>query len=504
MTRHTFGGCMADWAFVFNDDGTVGQAAGAVLTFWDSLAGGDQYPAAPMPGGVDDGTGLLDGTGAPISSVTCDGNGEIPDALQGPDGVYTMAADASGGGTGPRRWITANDMGGDLTALLIATAGLAALEAAPLSVYYDTTLAAYPVRPGTTAPVWWVGPVAPPAGGTGASEALGDEWLATSGGPAPDGVTSVAAGDASITIGGTPGAPTVETGSLDEIADNHPPAGPWSNNSQPIHHVANGTASDDVAAFGQIPVLTPTGPKTASYTPNPGEFVKVDTTSGAVPVPLPHAPADKTQIGVKLVTAGTGYACTVSTSGGDVFNVAGGGTTLTLSRKNQSFICQYEAATGIWDVPYSDSAIPFPAASVNLSPASPVGNSTSTLLMQGLGVAGAVITPAGSGKVEVTITGIYLTTVSAVNINLGGRYGTGTPPANGTAAAGTRFGTGSSESVLKESSASSGAGMDFELTAILTLTPGTAYWFDAVVSTQTGGDVATLENLNVKIKELVN
>ena len=70
-------------------------------------------------------------------------------------------------------------------------------------------------------------------------------------------VTSVTAGDTSIVVGGTSTAPTIETGTLDVIASDHPPAAAWSNNSKKITNVANGTAGSDAAAFGQIPTALP-------------------------------------------------------------------------------------------------------------------------------------------------------------------------------------------------------------------------------------------------------
>jgi hypothetical protein len=85
----------------------------------------------------------------------------------------------------------------------------------------------------------------------------GTAWwtLAAGAGGAGGGVASVTAADTSIVIGGSGSAPTVATGTLDVIAANHAPAANWSNNSKKITSVANGTAAQDAAAFGQIPAL---------------------------------------------------------------------------------------------------------------------------------------------------------------------------------------------------------------------------------------------------------
>lgn len=85
-------------------------------------------------------------------------------------------------------------------------------------------------------------------GGTGTSAANAAALLAALGA-----VSSVAAGDTSIVVGGTATAPTIETGTLDVIASDHPAAANWSNNGKKITSVANGTAAQDAAAFGQLP-----------------------------------------------------------------------------------------------------------------------------------------------------------------------------------------------------------------------------------------------------------
>jgi hypothetical protein len=67
-------------------------------------------------------------------------------------------------------------------------------------------------------------------------------------------VQSVTAGDASIVVGGTATAPTIETATLDVIASLHAPIASVGMNSEKIVNLANGSAASDGAAFGQIPV----------------------------------------------------------------------------------------------------------------------------------------------------------------------------------------------------------------------------------------------------------
>jgi hypothetical protein len=138
------------------------------------------------------------------------------------------------------------------------------------------------------------------------------------------------------------------------------------------------------------------------------------------------------------------------------------------------------------------------AGSVSYTPSNPAGTSGTAVVMMGLGTA-VTFTPGLTGKVAVTFNGTWYTSGTAVNGTLSGRYGTATAPVNGTVSTGTRFGTGTSDMELKTSS--TGFGISFSISQVLSLTPNTAYWFDLAQSSETGGTtepgniVATLMEL---------
>jgi hypothetical protein len=118
------------------------------------------------------------------------------------------------------------------------------------------------------------------------------------------------------------------------------------------------TATDSTHATWQAASggsgVTPTAVKTTTYNAAAGDFVPCDTTSAGFTVTLPTAPADKSQVAVKMVIQASTNVVTVACGGSDVFNKSGGPTTGTLSLVNQGLLVQYKASGAIWYVVSDD------------------------------------------------------------------------------------------------------------------------------------------------------
>lgn len=117
---------------------------------------------------------------------------------------------------------------------------------------------------------------------------------------------------------------------------------------------ADGAGGVSFAAVVAMMQLTPTAVKTGAYNAVAGDFVPVNTTGGSVTITLPNAPADKSLIAVKQVIRGGTNVVTVAASGADVFNFAGGSTSLTLTLAGQSTFLQYNASGAIWYIISND------------------------------------------------------------------------------------------------------------------------------------------------------
>jgi hypothetical protein len=117
------------------------------------------------------------------------------------------------------------------------------------------------------------------------------------------------------------------------------------------------SASAARANVGAAQWFAATAVQTTTYTANPGDFVPVDASGGSVTITLPTTPADKTRIGIKLINVAGSNTVTVAAGGSDVFNKAGGSTSLTLSLLSQGVLLQYTTSTGIWYVQADDIAL---------------------------------------------------------------------------------------------------------------------------------------------------
>lgn len=137
-------------------------------------------------------------------------------------------------------------------------------------------------------------------------------------------------------------------------------------------------------------------------------------------------------------------------------------------------------------------------ATYQASPSNPAGTTNTTTGVM-MGLAGA-ITPNGSGKVLMTITG---NVSNATSTGFGGavqaRYGTGPAPVNGGAIVGSSFGGTAN---LRYTSASTSEVVPFSCTGVVTgLTLGTTYWLDLALAA-TGGGTATVTNLSITAVEI--
>jgi hypothetical protein len=159
------------------------------------------------------------------------------------------------------------------------------------------------------------------------------------------------------------------------------------------------------------------------------------------------------------------------------------------------------AKTGAWPPSYTElnttGALPVRAG---FKPSDPASTVSTTLVTMGLGSTCA-FTPGATGKVLVTVAGVFTTATGSVNMTIAGRYGTGTAPANGAADTGTAFGSSAAPSFHPPGTAVNGA---FTVTGLITgLTVGTAYWLDLSVKTSNASDAASVSNLSVTVVELL-
>ena len=132
---------------------------------------------------------------------------------------------------------------------------------------------------------------------------------------------------------------------------------------------------------------------------------------------------------------------------------------------------------------------------VNSIAASPVGNSTTTRNMQGVGFQ---FTPAATGNVLILVTTGLANGVDQVQASARMLYGTGTPPVNGVAETGTLLG----QAMNVNSSGANGQGGGSQAVYLSGLTVGTTYWLDLSLKSSTGGDLAICINIQFTVIEV--
>ena len=178
--------------------------------------------------------------------------------------------------------------------------------------------------------------------------------------------SGVSAGDASIVISSG----SVTTGTLDAIASAHAPAGNWSNNSHKITGLADGSASTDAAAYGQVLPIgggTLTGwvaPAVValSFSTTPavnaaaGNIFTITLTASTATMQNPTNPVDGQVIRLRVTQGGSGSYTLAFDTAYD-FGAAGAPTLSTSVGKVDELGFAYNAALSKWC--YMGSALGF-------------------------------------------------------------------------------------------------------------------------------------------------
>ena len=111
---------------------------------------------------------------------------------------------------------------------------------------------------------------------------------------------------------------------------------------------------------------------------------------------------------------------------------------------------------------------------------SPAGTASTSFIMIGYG---QTFTPSKTGRVLVILLANVNNNTAGDGIQAVLSYGSGTPPAPGSAITGTQVG-----GIAKVTSAAANAALEIALAAVVTgLTVGTTYWLDVAYSAITAG-----------------
>ena len=194
------------------------------------------------------------------------------------------------------------------------------------------------------------------------------------------------------------------------------------------------------------------------------------------------------QLNQKGVTSGTITLQTQSVAGTWTWNWP-----TTAGTANQVLTSQGGGGTAMtWQ-----TANLFNGATIQAGVTNPTGTTSTSIVMMGLGTT-CKLTPVSSTRIWIGLNFIVQNTVGADGVQVQLRFGTGTAPANGAAATGTLITSTLGANPVNVASAFQSA-TPFGLA--LSLTPGTAYWFDIGLSALSGG-TASMSNVTCTAYEM--
>jgi hypothetical protein len=126
-------------------------------------------------------------------------------------------------------------------------------------------------------------------------------------------------------------------------------------------------------------------------------------------------------------------------------------------------------------------------ATLQASPGSPAGTTSTTGVMMGLGTT-CHITPVYSGRLRLSISGAASDSLASSTLTMKITFGTGTAPVNGAAPTGTQV----AQTLAIDTNAATFREF-YDMGGLVTgLTPGTAYWFDINLAAASGtGNLAS-------------
>jgi len=159
-------------------------------------------------------------------------------------------------------------------------------------------------------------------------------------------------------------------------------------------------------------------------------------------------------------------------------------STLGTGTAGQVLVSGGASANPTWSGPVTDQILP----------GDPAATASAAGVMMGLN---GSITPVGSGKIMIVVSGDINNTVAGDGAQIRLRTGTGTAPANGGALAGTTA-TGL---VTVTNSAATTIRVPFSLNAIVTGSLNQANWIDVELA-EIGGGTAQIRNVTISAYEL--